>query len=357
MASDWPADPDAMQRAREFLLEHGRRATLLPDGDTDGLSAGVLLERSILPDDERAAPFLLRKGESVFSDAARERLAAQAPDAIVLLDQGSRGERVLPGRPQLVIDHHTPRGFPPGALACSAFGHEPIATSSVLTWELVRGIADVSELAWLAALGAVGDLGPSAPFDVVKPALDRFGRKSISEAIALLNAPRRSAEHDVEIAWEVLRNAESPRAVASGTDALVRKLRERRAEVQAELARCSFAAPSFAGKLALVHFSSPAKVHPLLAKRWSSRLKGYSVLAANTGYLPDRINFSMRTGTSEDLIALLRRHAPADAPEFAHGHVQATGGSLRPEQFQRLLQSLGFAPKVQAAVEESAPAG
>lgn len=346
-----------MERAREFLLRHASTALLLPDGDADGLSSGVLLERTLRRLDagacRRLEPLLMRKGESVFASAARARLRERAPGTIVLLDQGSRGDEVLTEVPLLVIDHHAPRGFPPGSLACSAFGHEPTATTSVLTRELVRVLADIPELMWLAALGAIADLGPNAPFDVVRPTFDRYGRKAMTEAVALLNAPRRSAEHDVETAWKVLLDAESPREIAFGSSLEVQTLRARRAEVQHEVARCGRTAPRFAGRLALLLFQSQAKVHPLLAERWTSRLKGYTVIAANAGYLPGRVNFSVRTTTGEDLIAILRRHAPVDAPEFAHGHPQATGGSLTFEQFGTLLASLGFGEKDQSAALEA----
>jgi single-stranded-DNA-specific exonuclease len=63
------------------------------------------------------------------------------------------------------------------------------------------------------------------------------------------------------------------------------------------------------------------------------------VIAANDGYLPGRVNFSVRGGTG-DLRAALRRALPDAAGEFAHGHPRATGGSLAPAAFERLLRAL-----------------
>jgi single-stranded-DNA-specific exonuclease len=53
------------------------------------------------------------------------------------------------------------------------------------------------------------------------------------------------------------------------------------------------------------------------------------------------VNFAVRGGTS-DLRAVLRAALPDAAGEFAHGHDRATGGSLEPVQFERLLKALGL---------------
>ena len=63
------------------------------------------------------------------------------------------------------------------------------------------------------------------------------------------------------------------------------------------------------------------------------------MIAANDGYLPGRVNFSIRGGTG-DLRRLLRDALPEAGGEFAHGHDRATGGSLSPDQFELLLRRL-----------------
>jgi single-stranded-DNA-specific exonuclease len=64
-----------------------------------------------------------------------------------------------------------------------------------------------------------------------------------------------------------------------------------------------------------------------------------SVIAANDGYLPGRVNFSIRGGEG-DLRMLLQRALPDVGGEFAHGHAGATGGSLSAGDFERLLAAL-----------------
>ncbi|MDQ4018809.1 MAG: DHH family phosphoesterase, partial [Actinomycetota bacterium] len=119
-------------------------------------------------------------------------------------------------------------------------------------------------------------------------------------------------------------------------------LEECRADVRREYRRALATPPHVKGDVALIRFSSPYQVHPLVATAWSRRLAPRVVLAANDGYLPGRVNFAVR-GESGDLRRLLRGALPDAAGEFAHGHVRATGGSLPPEDFEELVRRLGVA--------------
>ena len=90
----------------------------------------------------------------------------------------------------------------------------------------------------------------------------------------------------------------------------------------------------------MIRFSSPYQVHPIVATAWRRRLAPRLVVAANDGYLPGRVNFAARGGDT-DVGAALRAALPGQEGEFAHGHDRASGGSLAPEAFERLLRGLG----------------
>jgi single-stranded-DNA-specific exonuclease len=125
-------------------------------------------------------------------------------------------------------------------------------------------------------------------------------------------------------------------------------LRDPRAELleeakrawKAEFDRVVRTAPKVAGDVAVIRFTSPAQVHPLVAQTWSRRLAPRMVLAANDDYLPGMVNFAVRGGEGS-LLGRLRAALPDATGEFAHGHDRATGGSLTPEDFARLLVGLG----------------
>ena len=68
------------------------------------------------------------------------------------------------------------------------------------------------------------------------------------------------------------------------------------------------------------------------------------MIAANDGYLPGRVNFAVRSASNVDLLAFLRGLGLGDVEgEFAHGHPRATGGSVPPAEFERLVRALGYA--------------
>ena len=77
------------------------------------------------------------------------------------------------------------------------------------------------------------------------------------------------------------------------------------------------------------------------------------VLAANTGYRPGWVHFAMRSAREVDLIRFLADHAPPGADEnYGSGHRAATGGALRPADWNHFITGLGFGPEQQ--VQEAA---
>lgn len=76
------------------------------------------------------------------------------------------------------------------------------------------------------------------------------------------------------------------------------------------------------GTVALITINSGAQIHPLIATRWCSSLKGKNlryVMVANHGYLPDKVNFAARIAKNRvnpdvplDLIASFKAAAQTD---------------------------------------------
>lgn len=340
----WPAPGGALAEARTFLEGlRGRRVLVAPHTDADGLSAGALVLRALERSGARVDMCVPGKGEHAHSPAFQERLRRTGGEALVVLDMGSRPAPIVPGLETLVVDHHQPDGFPPGAHVLSAAGLEPVAPTALLTYVLVSPFIEPASLEWLAVLGTVGDLGTDAPMPFLPEALKRAGRKAVTETVALLNAARRSSHFAAHLALEVLLRADGPADIQKGRVPGVAALADCRLEVQSEVARCSRTPPRIVKDVALLLFSSGAQVHPLVAVRWAQRLPEHIVIAANAGYLPGRVNFALRSKQPRDLIAFLRGlELPEMRGEFAQGHPRATGGSLAPQDFLRLMEALGF---------------
>lgn len=62
---------------------------------------------------------------------------------IIVVDQGSRpGPPLVPDAEVLIIDHHLSDEFPEGATVVSACNCPPVATSSLLTFEICKALAE-----------------------------------------------------------------------------------------------------------------------------------------------------------------------------------------------------------------------
>lgn len=364
----------------------------MPDKDADGLTSGAILQQTLVLLDlhqDLISLHLVQKGSNIHAPAERTAMAAYKPSYVFVLDQGSR--RAPPvvddlssdssdGIKALIIDHHhvdSMSDFPEGAHVVTACqSPKPIATSSLLTYLICTPLAELvaPTCAWLAVVGTHGDLGTAfkwnPPFPDMAATLKLHTRKQLNEVVSLLNAPRRTAGYDVRSAWNTLVKCACICNNGYGTDgggpeALVDNefLLQARREVNAEVERCTHAAPKFSadGRIAVLRISSPAQVHPVIATRWaghpkSSRLE--VVMVANEGYLPGMVNFSCRVakcakarqGTgSVDIIKVLKEVADKAEDEtlrarlgesFARGHKEASGGVVPKEEFEELIAVL-----------------
>jgi len=308
-----------LARARQALRQV---AAVVPHTDADGLAAGAIALR------ERGEG----AGDAVLLDRGVTPFAPDAPlpdGALAVLDWGVREL----DRPAILVDHHVPEAGPrDDQVVVTSYG----ATPEVPTAALMRRIVPEAP-PWLAAVGALGDVGDEA-FDLPEAAEPR--RAAVRRLCSLVNAPRRLPDGPVRTALAVLVDAEDARAALE--DPRIDELEQAKRAWKAELDRVVRTPPVVGDGIALLRFSSPCQVQPLVATMWARRLAPRVVVAANDGYLPGRVSFAARGGEGS-LLALLRSALPAGVEgEAGHGHDRATGGSLAPEDFKRLMDALGL---------------
>ncbi|KAK5017629.1 hypothetical protein BJ546DRAFT_837308 [Cryomyces antarcticus] len=382
----WPAPKDQMGTARDFILEcakGNKRILIVPDKDADGLTSGVIVYCTLralgLPEDLISVHHVQR-ANSIFSDSERAAMASKNPSFIIVLDQGSRPSPPLIPQPHqtLIIDHHyapTSASFPLEAVFCTANASPPVATSSLLTYILCTALHPSlrDRCAALCVIGTHGDLGNSikweAPFPDMTATFKQYTRKALNDAVALVNAPRRTAAYNVHAAWDALLSFSDS---GSLTELLQNKdLLAARSAVSAEVERCTHSAPKFSadGRIAVLRIASQAQVHGVIATRWAGHLKSEKlevVMVANEGYSEGKFHFSCRAVRGKkgvDIIALLEEYANAsDEPgkdgeeggtlrarlgeNFAQGHVQASGGIVKAEEFEELMRHMRVGEKV-----------
>jgi single-stranded-DNA-specific exonuclease len=341
--------PPARAAFETFLTGVGRdrHLVIFCHFDADGLAAGALLARGITRLGYSAVTVVpSERGESAFADGARARLAALDPAALIVTDLGINRAGVLPAVPTLFVDHHMPEGEPSGVTVVSGYGWEPIPCSAWLAYELLAPLTDLDDLAWIAAVGIISDLGERAPWPPLTAVKKRFGATALKEAVALVNAARRAPAFDIATPLNLLMEADGPKVLATDEARGAARLRAYREEVGAALKEARRAAPRFAvgQPWALLRFSSPCQVHPLIAQQWRGRLPKYIVIAANDGYLPGVVAFSARTARADLNVPQLLQAVdlgPLNGT-FGHGHAAASGGHLPPDAFAQLLVALGF---------------
>lgn len=349
------AFPEAVHTLKQWLGAAPRegRCVVFCHFDADGLAAGALFGRA-LPllgfTDVVVVPS--GRGESAFSDSARQRLGEMNPASLVVTDLGvnSAGTLEASGVPVLYVDHHRPSGAPE-AFVVSAYDWEPIPCSAWLAYGLLEAAApevdELREMDWIAAVGVISDLGETAPWPMMADAKRRHTAKWLKEATVLVNAARRASTFRAPEALDLLLRMDGPKSLAASPEAA--PLHDARAEVKAEMDIAGQAPPTFSETepFALIRVDSACQVHPLIAQRWRTRLPTYAVICANTGYLDGLVAFSTRT--SRDDLSLPEIYQAIDTPgwngRWGHGHDQASGGHLPPSVFDSVLEALGFPPE------------
>ncbi|KAG8627590.1 hypothetical protein KVT40_005073 [Elsinoe batatas] len=310
-----------------------------PDKDADGLSSGVNLHRTLVTlglSPDLISVHLLEKGTTVHSEHERARLAYLSPSYLFVLDHGSRSSPPLVPSPctTLIIDHHhsTPSDFPSDSTHVTACHFPPVATTSLLIYHITLPLSPVLEplTSWLCIIGTHGDLGTTLkwlpPFPDMSAPLKLYTKKALNDAVSLLNAPRRTATYDVLSAWTALLTATHPKDISTSP-----RLAAARAEVNAEVERATHTAPKFSadGKVAVFRIRSACQVHPVIATRWAGHLnsKALEIVMGGEGKGP-----------------LLERLGD----DFARGHVQASGGIVKVEEFEELMGLMRVGEKSEA---------
>ncbi|HVG48203.1 MAG TPA: hypothetical protein VM899_08740, partial [Rubellimicrobium sp.] len=225
----------------------------------------------------------------------------------------------------------------------SGNGWTPEPTSALLAYWCAQALGPAEDLLWLAALGLIGDMAEGAGFPELAEAQARYGKTALRDAVSLVNAPRRTASADVRPALDLLLRCDSPKDLLKGGHPETEALRAAKTEIAAALDGAKRVPPKVRGDVALIRFASPCQIHPLIAQQWRGRLSDKIVLAANTGYRDGWVHFAVRTATGTDLIRFLADHRPPGArEEYGSGHTQATGGALRPADWNAFIAQLGY---------------
>ncbi len=335
-------------RFRAFIdqLDRSSSVAVLCHSDADGIAAGAILARTLQLLGYHVVVETTGKGENAWSVSVADRLSQSKPSALIVTDLGSRAQPIL-DVPTLLIDHHRPLGTPPRGELLTGYGEEPTPTSGLLAYWCGQAVASVDDLLWIAAISLLSDIGDNAPFGELAEAKQRYKATPLRDATTLLNAPRRSATGDTRPALNLLLKANDPRDVTKGDEPEVAQIKAAKTEVNQAFAEAKKASPKFSDDVAMIRIDTPCQIHPLIAQIWRTRLPKYIVMGVNTGYLPELVNFSARSGRNVNVLEFLKQHAPINPGEwYGNGHDQASGGALRYAVWNEFAEGLGFGPEM-----------
>ena len=374
-ADMWPAPANAIEDARAFIKRCAAsqgKTLIVPDKDADGLDAGVILYKTLtflgLPS-SLIDIHLIGKNSTVHDEAERSAMLAKEPAFVLVVDQGSRGAPPIVDSPRtesLIIDHHLSDEFPKNTLIVSACHFPPVATSALLTYEICKALKPdiLSTCGFLCAMGTHGDLGNTLkwkpPFPDMTEVFKTHTKKAINDAVALVNAPRRTAKFDVISAWKALLEANGPKDILGNP-----RLLNARAEINEEVEIHTHTPPKFSkdGKVAVLRINTPSQIHGVIATRWAGYLNSKAleiIMVANSGYRPGFVNFSCRIARSArsrdppvNIIASLKAAADLDTGDliermgesFARGHKEASGGIVPAAEFEELMTLMKIGEK------------
>ncbi len=330
------------QAAEQFLrsCDQHDRVAIVYHADADGISSAVMVYLALeYLGVKLLTPFALGRGENPFSDATLQNINKADPDKLIVVDSGSRDGQFPENVRAAIIDHHVPQGRPAVEVFFNTYEDETQRIASEAVYDVVYKIVQHPDFGFYVLIGIAGDIGLDKVPPRFKDDLHKYGRKKVQETVSMINAVRRHSSFKSDTLFRMLQLSDSPeKFLKRARDSGFEKLKQ---EVSRDLYRNLKIAPRFSGKYALLDINSPHQIHPQIAVIWAGKLEGYVVIAANRGYLPGKVSFSMRTTSNVNLLDLLKA-VRQEGEEMGYGHEKATGGILAKSAFESLLRRLGF---------------
>lgn len=216
--------------AERFIYETTARGSKASDtsvtgilycGDADCIAAAVIATKALGRLGYRQiAAVPLGRGLDPTSKETIEKLVRLDLSGLVVVSEPEKLEKlgeVLPGVPVL------------------AAGKQENLPAGIAAYDALKGIVEIGDLEWVAAIGAISETGPGAGFSAVRSALERYGRRDMVSAVVLLNAGYRHHDYKVELAFDVLFGASNPLDITGFRVDGAKELELLRVEVQDEL--------------------------------------------------------------------------------------------------------------------------
>ncbi len=309
------------QSFKQFLAEHPGRWRVVHDFDADGICSAAL--------------WALRQPGELMAVPSRQSWPELGPaELVVVLDLACPNGGFPWPSSTLVIDHHAlPEATPANVLvinprSCSS-GTGQVPCTALLVAELTD---PPPERRWIAAVGALSDLGDQAPFPLLQEQIRVHGRRVLRQVSGLVNAPHR-ARAQPAVAVQALLEERTPKQFLRSTSGSLAYLRDCQERVQTRVRQAQRQTAKLYGPVALLELESDCNVQSILAQSWKNRLPGHWVVVANLH--EGRVHISARCRADQELLSPLQS---LGLP--VQGHPSSAGAVISPEQWQAFKERL-----------------
>lgn len=312
--------------------------------DADGLSAALILKETFKRINNQKAELIYpEKGQGAYTEDTIKKLNSLDIFALAVLDLGISNLKLERKIPLLYVDHHYIYETPEDSYYISSFNEKIPKPTSLLVYETASRLTDISDLLWLTAVGTIGDLGMDEPFGVFKDLPKDIHKKDLKEVQVLISSAKRASQYDVKTSLELLGKIKHPHQIISGEFPETAKLQEYRRQVNEEWKKNRHIHPEFKWKVALISFKSTYEIQGLLASMWAEQLKDYVVVAANFGYIEDKVFYVVRTKTNIDVIKFMQAVKPKDhLYPVVFGQKTSAGSCLDRDTWEKIVRKMGF---------------
>lgn len=313
---------------------------ILTHVDSDGVSSGAVLYKILKENDYKNIKIIYPgKGENGFSENIIGKIKLVKPDILFLMDLGSYPVKFNNKKKIIIIDHHKPEGIPENGILFTSFPPPPYISTSYLTYLLLKGYK-FNPKDYLGLIGEVGDYGFEVDAPYFKEILKKYKKMEISLVSSLVNSARRVKEFDINTSLKYLIESEKFEDLLIESD-YKKKFLHYREIIKKDIDKWKKTKPKFVKNIAIIEIDSENLIHPIIAQIWRNILDKYIVICANSGYIKNKISFSMRTSLNISLLSFLRRYLkPSIEEDLGFGHERATGGIISVYKWINLIKKI-----------------
>ncbi len=333
------------EKVTKFLkaLKPTDGVVIIFNNDDDGMCSCAIVKKHLLS--LGIDPYIISQPMPPDKNLLR-RVQTGAPNKIIILDMAIDEMPQLIGKMKsfadvLIIDHHVVRN---NLNSNSVVYYNPrlknpkmYQSTTYLAYKIISKMADISDMLWVAAVGAVADYDLRWSEDVMKEAQKKWDMKTFQRLAAMIDSARITHSKSCEQIVDVIINSKSPEQILQSEDFL-----QSYNDIESEIAAVTADAIAGAEKAGdVVFYNIKAKyniksvISTKLSEKWPDKLL---VIWEKTG---NRVSMSVRNQNKNiDANKVIRSAVKDIRGASGGGHEAAAGATMPAEEWDNFKRTL-----------------